>query len=438
MSSIRRDLTVALIGAIALGVLRDDTAIYHAARSEVDELLDYQLRQLALSVRDQSFRPEWATPEGDQREADFAVQVWGPDGINLYFSHPHRTLPVATQLGYATIETGDGAWRVYATRTRTRLIQVAQPMTVRNAMAWAGVTRVLTPMLLTLPLLSLLIWVMVGRGLAPLRRLAIGVATRTPDSLSPLPLAGTPDEAVPLVTALNNLLHRLDEALAVQKAFVADAAHELRTPMTALQLQAELLARARTEAERHAALEELQAGMRRAAHLVSQLLTLARQEPAWSGPTGARVDLAALVRSAVTEHAPFADARDIDLGLTRADQHACVQGDEESLRILLRNLIDNALRYTPPGGRVDVAVIVSGAGVRLDVTDTGPGIPADERGRVFDRFYRGSTVAEAGTGLGLSIVKSIAERHGAAIELDTAATGGLWVRVQWPRNIGLP
>jgi len=432
VTSIRRQLSFALLGTIALAVSLGGAAVYHEAREEVDELLDYQLRQLALSVRDQVFRPGLVPPESDGGEFDFVIQVWGPDGVSLYYSQPHRNLPVVNQAGYATIDTREGGWRVYATRTRSQLIQVAQPMKVRNAMALASVTRVLTPMLLLLPVLSLLIWVIVGQGLAPLRRLAAAVGTRTPKSLEPLPIAGTPEEALPLVTALNTLLERLDEALAAQKAFVADAAHELRTPIAALQLQAQLLERAQGDSERAAAIADLRAGVRRSTHLVTQLLTLARQDPDLTGRDEGRVDLAALARAAVVEHAPQAEHREIDLGLTRADASAVIRGDADGVRILLRNLLDNALRYTPRGGTVDVAVSVSNHLAVLEVSDTGPGIPADDRERVFYRFFRGSGTGEPGTGLGLSIVKSIADRHRARIELGRSVSGGLKARVLFP------
>lgn len=432
MISIRRDLTIALLGAISLAVLLGGAAIYHETREEVDELLDYHLRQFALSLRDQAFRQMFSPPEDDDEQFDFVIQVWGPDGVSLYYSHPHQHLPVVTQLGYSTIDTREGTWRVYATRTRTQLIQVAQPMKVRNAMALAGVTRVLTPMLLLLPLLSLLIWAMVGRGLAPLKRLAGAVARRTPTSLEPLPVQDTPEEVRPLIASLNDLLQRLDEALATQRALVADAAHELRTPLAALQLQAQLLQRAQTEAERNSALEDLLAGVRRSTHLVGQLLTLARQDPDIAGRPLARVGLADLARTAVTELEPLADDRDIDLGLTRVDERVSVLGDWDALLILLRNLIDNALRYTPRGGSVDVSVTTARNLPCLEVADTGPGIPEQDRLRVFDRFYRGAGTGEAGTGLGLSIVKAIADRHQAHIELGTSEAGGLRVRVMFP------
>ncbi len=251
--------------------------------------------------------------------------------------------------------------------------------------------------------------------------------------MSPLAVEGVPAEAQPLVEALNGLLERLDLALATQRAFVADAAHELRTPLTALQLQLQLTERATDDSSRKAALTELRGGLERSIHLVQQLLTLARQEPDGKArATREPVALAALVRNELTTHAPLAEARHIDLGATTLDDRAVLTGDPTALRTLLANLLDNAIRYTPDGGRVDVATTAEAGRVQLTVSDTGPGIPPAERGRVLDRFYRRAGEDQPGSGLGLAIVKAIAEQHGATLHLEDADGGGLRVRVVFP------
>lgn len=434
MNSIRRHLLVALLGAISAALLIGGMAIYRAALDEVDELFDYQLRQLALSLRDQAFHNAFAPPaENEEADMDFVIQVWDSEGVRVYFSHPHLTLPGLVKTGYATVNTPEGSWRVFSTRLYKQAIQVAQPLRVRNRMALETAVHVLLPLLLLLPLLSLVIWILVSRGLTPLNRLARAVATRTPQALEPLPIAQTPDEVLPLVHSLNDLLHRLSEAIAAQKAFIADAAHELRTPIAALQLQAQLLERADSAAESSAAIADLKAGILRAGHAVRQLLTLARQEPDLAAKPMAAVNLAELARSVATELSPLARDKNIDLGLADVDEPASILGDPDSLRIMLANLVENAVRYTPRGGRVDVSVISAEQAVRLEVADSGPGIPAWERARVFDRFYRSEQASEPGTGLGLAIVKAVADRHGAEIELDQAKAGGLWVRVVFPR-----
>jgi two-component system OmpR family sensor kinase len=248
--------------------------------------------------------------------------------------------------------------------------------------------------------------------------------------MAPIAERGVPEELQPLVVSLNGLLARLSEALAAQRRFTADAAHELRTPLAALKLQLDLARRGGTS-NGAGALDDLDAGVARASHVVEQLLTLARVEPEALAQKRSDCDLLALARDAIVARAALAADKAIDLGLLRAVP-ATVSGDPASLAILLSNLIDNALRYTPRGGRIDVAVDRDNTGATLTVTDNGPGIPAEDRARVFDRFFRGDDQHEQGSGLGLSIVKRIADAHHAAIALDDVEGGGLAVRVHFP------
>ncbi len=431
MKSIRSQLLAALLGTISLGLLLGAFVIYRSTLAEVDDLFDYQLRQLALSLRDQAFHNAFAPATGDVAEDfDFVIQVWSPEGVRVYYSHPHKTLPGLVQIGYNTIQTPEGNWRVFAAKLNSLVIQVAQPLKVRNQMALRTAMHLLIPLFALLPVLSVLIWILVSRGLAPLNRLAKAVATRSPKALEPLPEQKSPVEVLPLVRSLNDLLARLAEALAAQKAFIADAAHELRTPIAAMQLQAQLVERAETEEEAKVALEDLQAGIHRAGHAVRQLLTLARQDPDMAAKPFASVSLAELARSVIGDQVALAGAKDIDLGLAAADEKALVMGDTEGLRILLANLVENAVRYTPPGGQVDVSVRRQEDGSAIvEVADSGPGIAIKDQSRVFDRFYRGEATTEPGTGLGLAIVKTVADRHGAKVELQNGETGGLRVRV---------
>jgi two-component system OmpR family sensor kinase len=228
------------------------------------------------------------------------------------------------------------------------------------------------------------------------------------------------------------LLGRLGRAMAAQKGFIADAAHELRTPLTAVQLQLEEARLAGTVEERQAAFDDLQRGVSRAIHLVAQLLTLARQEPEVSQRALQPIDLSEVARLVVAEQTHLAHARQVDLGIGDAVR-SVIQGDPEALRVMLGNLVDNAIRYSPEGGRVDVAVTHEDHRALLTVVDEGPGIPVSDRGRVFDRFFRGNELDVPGSGLGLAIVKSIADRHLATIQLDSGPGGcGLAVRVSFP------
>jgi two-component system OmpR family sensor kinase len=302
---------------------------------------------------------------------------------------------------------------------------------VRERRAAELALQTLKPFALLLPVLAVLIWVVVGQALEPLRRLTAQVKARRVDALDTLPGERLPDEVQPLVSALNELLGRLRAALERERAFMADAAHELRTPLTALHLQVGMLARASSEGEREAAVSTLAAGVQRANHLVEQMLMLARQEPRADSPR-VPVRLDELAREIVAELVPLADAGRIDLGVAAA-QPSTITGDTDAVRTLLRNLVDNAVRYTPAGGRVDVTVESTADGTRLAVTDDGPGIPPEERTRVFDRFHRRAGTGPPGSGLGLAIVKAIAEAHGATVSLGAGpGAKGLAVTVAFP------
>jgi two-component system OmpR family sensor kinase len=256
------------------------------------------------------------------------------------------------------------------------------------------------------------------------------VASRQADDLSPVSDNGLPDEVRPLVQELNLLFGRVKTAFDAQQTFVADAAHELRTPLAALRLQAQSLDRAESPEARKLAVSRLTAGIDRATRLVEQLLVLARQEATAAGGAATRpVDLAELARRTVADLAGVAAAKGVDVGVQQADA-AQVEGQPDALQILLRNLVDNAIKYTPSGGTADITVkneVVEGAAqVTVTVEDSGPGIPAEERERVFDRFYRVAGSEAAGSGLGLAIIKAIAERHGASLALgQSARLGGL-------------
>jgi two-component system OmpR family sensor kinase len=433
MTSVRRQLLLWLLAAVLLAGVVAAGATFYQARREADRLFDYHLRQLALSLTDAPFEEADILGTLDEEaEFDFVIQVWDAEGVRLYSSRPHTLLRERTPPGYAVMTTQEGVWRVYTAQERGLTVQVAQLREVRNRLAAELVLRTLTPLLLMLPVLGGVIWLIVGRGLRPLNRLSREVASRNPDALTPVSETALPSELRPLGHALNQLLARLEFAMQTQREFVADAAHELRTPLTALQLQVQLARRARSDDERHTAFADLDAGLKRATRLVQQLLTLARQEPQAADEPAKAVDLAALATQVVGDHAMLAATRGIDLGLAHADA-VNVLGHEASLRTLLANLVDNAIRYTPAGGQVDVTVRREQDRAVLAVRDTGPGIPAEERERVFDRFYRREGSGVEGSGLGLAIVKAIAERHGGNVTMAAGPDGeGLLVRVDLP------
>ncbi|MHB1332808.1 MAG: ATP-binding protein [Sulfuriferula sp.] len=433
MRPLRQQLLIWLLGGMLVSTLLAGGVLYAQVHEEASELFDYQLKQMAISLPAQltlPIAPVWA-PDPEENQ-DIVVQMWDRAGQPLYASNRDRVLPHYAPDGFHTVTTHDERWRVYAITRHDHIIQVAQPTSVRQELAAGLAARSLLPFAVLIPALALLIWVAVGRSLAPLQRVADALRRRSPDAMQALPNDNLPPEIRPLVDALNNLLERLDEALAAQRAFVADAAHELRTPLAALKLQLQLVERADTLAARSTGFAKLHERLDRATHLVTQLLTLARQEPRMATRKFTAVNLAGLARSVVSDRSQLAERRHIDLGVTADAGEESVQGDVDSLRILLGNLVDNALRYTPAGGRVDVDVQRKNNQIVLSVLDNGPGIPVEERERVFDRFYRREGSGVTGSGLGLAIVRNIAEQHDAVIVLsDHPAGEGLRVEVRF-------
>lgn len=435
-SSVRGTLLVWLIGAVLVSGMAAAVVVYTVALHEISELFDYHIRQLALSLGAQSLPDGGAVvalPDASgHEENDFAVQIWNNAGESLYLSPNYPALPPRAQLGFSDIRDATGEWRVYAVQSGSRTIQVVQPMDVRREMAFAGALRTLVPLLLVIPLLVAAVWITVGRALRPLQRVVQAVERRGATDLEPLAEAGLPMEIAPVVAALNRLLRRLEESIAAQRAFVGDAAHELRTPLTALRLQGQVLVRTAEEHERRAAGEEFIASVDRATRLVEQLLELARSESDATVHAFGPVRLDELVREVVAQFAATAVEKGIDLGADACNE-VIARGDAQSLRILLRNLVDNAVRYAPGGGRVDVSATLRDGRPTIGVADTGPGIPHSERERVFARFYRLPGNAGSGSGLGLAIVRRIADMHAARVTLESGEGGvGLKTSVVFP------
>ena len=438
-TSLRVRLLVFLLAAVALAAAVQGVLAYRSALAEADALADYHMQQTAFALRaglpaGAQGVASVASPE-DENHA-FIVQVWSNEGLRIFESAVGAALPQRAVLGFSTVKAAGQTYRVFSLQTRAQVIQIAQDLAVRQAMARASAWRSLLPLALMAPLLGLAVWWCVTRLLAPVEQVRAQLAQRQAQDLSPVSEAALPDEVQPLVRELNLLLGRLNEAFAAQQHFVADAAHELRSPLAALKLQVQLLRRAPDEAARHQAVERLDAGVERASRLVAQLLVLARHEgaePAALEP----VALQEVARCALADVATAAQARGIDLGAVPLDPQGAgtVQGHFEGLRILLRNLLDNAIKYTPQGGRVDVAWGPDGAGVVLRVEDSGPGIAPAERERVLSRFYRVAQSAPGveGSGLGLSIVQAVARQHGATLRLEPSPRlGGLCAGVHFP------
>lgn len=433
--SLRARLLLALLSLLACAAVVMGSLAYRSTLEQAEALFDYQLRQMALSLRDQG---EVAAP-GEQllsdERLDFVIQIWSRDGRVIYASQAHEMLPNRAQLGYADIHAGSQLWRTYSVATPGRVIQVAQPEAVRRRMATDSALRSVTPLLLLAPLLALAAWWLAIITLRPLQRMATEVHARDAGSLQPIPLTGLPDEITPLAQALNDLLARLASAWQMQRSFVADAAHELRSPLTALKLQLHLLRNAHQGPQRETAQEDLAQGIERASRLVEQLLLLARNEPDAPAQAMQALDLDELVRREIASLAPLARLKRSDLELL-SDGPLQIQGHPPSLASLVRNLVENAIQHSPAGARVQVQLGSAEApggtmAPTLVVEDSGPGIPAQERERAFDRFYRRAGTDVPGSGLGLAIVRAVAERHQAKVSLDASALGGLRVTVRF-------
>jgi len=441
-TSLRARLLLLLLSATLL--LWSVAAIwsYFGAHHEIDELHDAQLARsarilLSLVIQETD---EGEIEQGEvfhKHERNIAFQVWDAAGKLLLRSPNAPEAPLAEeQDGFSDARIDGRSWRVFShwDEKQRFQVQIGERHDVRDELIEKVVSSLFYPFLFALPLLALLVWLGVGKGLAPLRRIAADVACRKPQNLTPLEADGAPDEIRPLVDSLNGLLTRLDTALENERRFTADAAHELRTPLAALKTQAQVAQRSIAEDERRHALQHVVEGVERATHLVEQLLTLARLDPERGLPHVVAFALRPLAVECVAALVPSALEKSIELSVAEGDGK--VSGDAAMLGVLLRNLIDNAIRYTPGGGWVKVAVRHEAARVVLEVCDSGPGIAPAERGQVLRRFYRVLGSGVDGSGLGLSIVQRIAELHGATVELGESEVGGLAVRISFlqPRN----
>ncbi len=436
MTSIRNRLLLWLLSALVVAVGIATVATGIRADHQIDDLFDYQLKQVAILLlhepRPNVLEGENTGPSAD-RDDDIIAEVRTVKGRLLYASRPALPLPQGLPSGYSEMPIGKTRYRIYVTRNHYRRVEVAQAISAREELAADMAMQIAWQLLGLIPVLAVLIWIAVGKGMQPLAKITRSLKIRDSYVLDPLPEVDLPQEIRPMVEALNDLLKRLGEALETQRRFTADAAHELRTPLAAVQLQAQIVERATDDRERRQALTQLKGGIRRSAHLVQQLLTLSRLDPKMrSRQAKTSIGLGKLLHRCMTDLAPLADAKGIEM--TRGEVLPLpILADEESILVLLNNLLDKAIRYTPKDGKVEAGVSQGDRnGVLLWVADSGPGIPETERERVFDRFYRCLGSSVTGSGLGLAIVKNICEDHHACITLGDSAMGGLRVSVWFP------
>nr|WP_316644643.1 ATP-binding protein [uncultured Roseateles sp.] len=446
--SLQGRLLVTVLAAVTLIWLATAVLTWLDARHELDELLDGHLAQAAaLLVVQQAHELD----EGDTAVDAPSLHRYAPKVAFQVFHEGRLAQRSANapaepmvrpgsgfRTGFDTVLIAGADWRVFAAYGAERDIQVyvGEQRSSRAAILRAVLRGLLWPLLLALPLLALLVAWAVHRGVAPLRRLGAGLAQRQAQALHPVTLDGAPTEMRPMIAALNGLFERIAQLLEAERRFTADAAHELRTPIAAIRAQAQVAMGEGDAAPRRLALQHLLEGCDRATRLVEQLLTLARLEAQAlpDGALAAEVDLAALARQVLADLAPRAAARRQTLELDADADAACrLPGEPTLLAVLLRNLVDNALRYSPAGARVVVTLAAPQGRVRLSVEDSGPGLAEADRRRLGERFFRAIGSGESGSGLGWSIVQRIAAAHGLLVQIEaSAALGGLAVRVQQP------
>lgn len=436
-------LTALVVGVVWLAAAG---FTWFEARHEAEEVFDAHLvqaaslliAQTALELEDEEELEDSHAPTLHKYARQVAFQVWSKGRLQVHSPNAPATPLSDVEAGFSERPVGGEAWRVFsAWNDRQKvLVQVGERLSAREALAREIAAGLLKPLMLALPLLAVLIWVAVGRAVAPLEAAARELAERSPGRLDPLPADGLPAEARPLVDRLNALFVRVAQSIESERRFTADAAHELRTPLAALRAQAQVAAAAGEDAVRRRALDAVLEGCDRMTRLIGQLLVLARID-AMLPTTLPAIDLARLAQETLAGIAAQAVARRVEIELA-APGALSVRGNADWLAILLRNLVDNAVRHSPPGGRVRVVLAApADGGAELTVSDEGPGVPEAERANLGRRFHRVLAPTPEGeppgSGLGLSIVGRIAELHGGRVSYESAEGGsGLRVRVRLP------
>lgn len=426
--SIRRTLLVVVLAAVAATWLVTAVVSYFDVRHELDELLDAHLAQSASLLVAQAGHESGEielehSPQLHPYGRRVAFQFWENGAVlRLHSANAPNVRLSPESEGFSDVEIDGRAWRVFSgwDAERRYLVQIGERRGTRDEIVAQIAKNLLWPLAVALPALGLLVWLGIDRALRPLRLINRQVEHRAPDNLLELDAADVPAEVVPLVASLNRLFGRVRASIENERRFTADAAHELRTPLAALRAQAQVARGADDATERGRALDNVIAGCDRASHLVDQLLTLARLEPEGLRAEREPCDLTELARLAVADIVPEALAKAIEIDLATEDPVG-VHGDARLLRILLRNVLDNAVRYSPPNTAVHVRVERRGDDAVLSVADEGPGVAPEERDRLGQRFHRLLGSNATGTGLGLSIARRIAEVHGATLAFDAAS-----------------
>jgi two-component system sensor histidine kinase QseC len=435
--SLQARLLLMVVGLAALVWLCAMLATWMDARDELDELLDAHLSQSAALLVVQADGDDddvGDAPVMHKYASHVAFQVY-LNGILVTRSTNAAREPMSSvEEGFSTVRQGNTSWRVFGIFAPGRNVQVfvGEMIESREGILWAILRSMLLPFIVGFPLLALAGWWAVHKGLSPVRDVSEAIARRNPQALEPVHIQSLPPELQPLVDALNALLARIGRLMDSERRFTADAAHELRTPIAAIRAQAQVaLGAGDNEEERVRALQYTLAGCDRATRLVEQLLTLARLENR-SSEKGQLADLGATARRVAAELAVTALGRAQSLEL-EAESGCEVEADDALLGVLVRNLVDNAMRYSPQGARVVIGIHKDAQGVHLCVQDSGPGMTPEAMQRLGERFFRVLGTDQPGSGLGWSIVRRLAEVFGASVQVSRSEMlTGLSVAVTWP------
>lgn len=434
MKTLRSRLTAAVFATLLVVGLIAAAVSYRSAAAAARELLDDQLRQVAhLAAASVGYvaQPNYRATAGmDDPEDEIIIAVFSPGGL-VYAT---RREPLPSDHGYLGIgqeSVGGQPYRVYRLRQGARTVVVGQQIEVRDEIALSAAASAALPVLAAIPILALVLTLVIGRALRPLTLAAAKVADRQPDSLAPLAVDALPAEVQPLVGEIDRLLERLAATIEKERCFFADAAHALRTPVTALQLQADVLATAKDPADQRERALDLQAGVRRIGRLVTQLLAWARQDA--PARTAATCTIAEVLREVMQLYEHAAAQAHVLVNLTVNETIRC-RGAATDLAVAFANLLDNAIRVSPAGGAVEVFVGAGETDVQIEFRDEGPGLPTAELERVFERFYQGPSAA-GGAGLGLATVRRIVEGFDGTISLANRGGRGLVARVTLPRQV---
>jgi signal transduction histidine kinase len=432
--SLRKQLMTWLMPLYVVAAIVAATVTYYMYGNTVSFFMDNQLRLFAdshatASGSVPSLRP--LTHHSVVEKGDMLVQIWDRSHRLVATSWPELDLQRQSAQGFHDVTIGDSRWRVYTLQSPDRTVQSAQSLRFRHHLVKTQAFQVALPVLLMIPISGCFLWFGMRPAVRRLELISRAAAQQDEHRLTELPVEHAPCEIKPLVMAVNTLLARLRTAFMAQRRFVQDAAHELRTPITAMSLQLENLKSRMPDTASTEQLTQLEAGLRRTKRLVEQLLRLARQESPRPADPPVAIQLDGLLRSSIADFMALADRRNIDLGYA-ADIDSTVHANEDELRSLIHNLLDNALRYTPPGGIVDVTLHRDTGVVTVEIADNGTGIPAELLPRVCDRFFRIEGAETEGSGLGLAIAKNAAERNRIGLELMNRVDGsGLIARMRF-------